>query len=292
MTWTLADVVDSDEGQVSGWERTYWGISTSKGVFSSATSITTTDASKMNVKVVKGDEKTATSYSHQTYTPKSAIVFRDRALVADWSGIYELTPQGKTLLPGSSGISPVKDFTVKDNVLYVLTSSGVYVSEDAVSWKRVTSATVPTVVAQSRTLAVYDGYLYLGGSQGKIYRSGVRLSDPQPVVTPKAKDSNVTMENPGVGGRVFRPTLEGTEKDGTAFSAGHTFRITSVSANGLIFHQNKVIRAGAVINTYHSNELQLDPLDGVQKVQVKYQGLTEEGEWTTEATITVNFESA
>lgn len=159
-----------------------------------------------------------------TFEAKQVVSFANKILCPTpnntyYTTIFDGAKTTSTVIGGGS----VRDFYVDGSILYVLsTNGGVY---------KLTSASGSgTLVAQAdytaNSVAVYDGYIYLGYPNGKIYRSNGPLSST--ATTTSTNTMTATATNPS------SIELDGTSKsitiEGSGFPAKPSIKIGSTSA--------------------------------------------------------------
>lgn len=160
---TLTDKTTS--GAPTNFERYYWGALAGGKLYTKAFS-TNPEAPTRSY---DGNTWTAIKTNPCTsYLPRMVVSFAGKMVCPTLGSAVNVFDGNTVRTSAYSTLSgTVYDFYVKDSFLYVLSSSGIYrTNNDVQTWTY-----IGAVPAEARSIGVYNNYVYLGGLNGKIFRS-------------------------------------------------------------------------------------------------------------------------
>lgn len=176
-TW---EIVQTDTGGGNGYERYYWVASINNKIYMQAASVTPAPP----VRIFDGT--TWTTGTTSVIAPVSAVpkvdTFNNR-IITRQNGLSAFDGTTIQTILGFSG--GVKDVYVDGEYMYVLRSNNTLTrTTNITNWQEL--GTVPSVAT---SIAIYNRYLYFGGTDSGIYRSNV-------VIPGEGNDSPISIVSP------------------------------------------------------------------------------------------------
>lgn len=249
-------VTDRSTTTVTNYERYYWGAIAGGKLYTRAFS--TNPATPTRVFDGNSWQSTATTFCNTT-APRLVVSFANK-IVCPGSGssvtIFDGSSVKTSTYTTTSGA--LYDYYVKDSYIYVLSSSGVYRSDSAMqNWTFL--GTVPT---DARSIAVYNNYVYLGGLNGKIFKS-TAIDGSTGTTSPTTPTTNITVTKSSPSQLVLDKTIkqvvvEGTGlKDATVLLAGvSTTKVSSTDTQATVtVDTNQLLRKLKLSKTKTSAEI-------------------------------------
>ena len=169
--------VDNSTGTSYGYERYYWGAFLNGKVYMQARG--TNPATPMRVYDTAAGTWSDSTVTISNYSGTMVDTFDNHIVYTNGSSVNmfdgDETVTTKTL-PNSE---LVRDLTKYDGKLYVLTYSGKIFSMASANSDPVLLGTASGAATSPTTIALYDNYIYLGGANGKIWRSNIKTTEIQ-----------------------------------------------------------------------------------------------------------------
>ena len=220
--------VETSTATASGYERNYWGAYLNGKIYTRTSS--TNPSTPMRVYDTATGEWSDSDVSINSANAKYVATFDNNIIFGTSSTLTIFDGENTTTKPLGTANS-FKDFTKYNGKLYVLTTSGKVFSLDSASSELELVGSVATASLSASTIAIYDDYLFVGGPNGKIWRSDTKLSDA-PSIAPKLNSvSPATLSVSSTGEFII---------NGEDIPSGSTVKVGSVTATVDSMHSQTI----------------------------------------------------
>ena len=171
---------DTSTGTGNGFERYYWGAFLKGKMYMQASS--TNPATPLRVYDTATNTWTDGTVSLSNIYAKLITNFDDHIVYSTGSTVNLFDGDVSITRKSLPDRGSITDLTKYDGKLYVLTSNRQIYRLDSARANLILVGKITGQVDNPSTLAIYDDYAYVGGNNGKIWRSDIKI--PQPQETP------------------------------------------------------------------------------------------------------------